>query len=98
MTLLPEPREQALRPGAVRYSEPAVHSGADLPAQGYALTIGDSEIRLDAADAAGEFYGRMTLRQLARLHPDGLPTGTIRDWPDLPERGEIGRASCRERV
>ena len=87
MTLLPEPREQALRPGAVRYSEPAVHSGADLPAQGYALTIGDSEIRLDAADAAGEFYGRMTLRQLARLHPDGLPTGTIRDWPDLPERG-----------
>ncbi len=87
MTLLPEPREQALRPGAVTHSEPAVHAGADLPAQGYALTITDSGIRLDAADPAGEFYGRMTLRQLARVHPEGLPTGTIRDWPDLPERG-----------
>ena len=29
----------------------------------------------------------MTLRQLARLHGGRLPTGTIRDWPDLPVRG-----------
>ncbi len=87
MTLLPEPREQTLGTTTVAWSEPVVFIGADLPAQGYALTIADSGILLDAADAAGEFYGRMTLRQLARLRPDGLPTGAIRDWPDLPERG-----------
>ena len=87
MSLLPEPREQTLDGGTAAWSEPAVSLRADLPSQGYLLTIGDSEIQLDAADAAGEFYGRMTLRQLRRLHPEGPPTGTIRDWPDLPERG-----------
>lgn len=87
MSLLPEPREQSLRATTVAWSEPIVSTTPDLPAQGYALTIGDSDIRLDAADAAGEFYGRMTLRQLHRLHPERPPTGTIRDWPDLPIRG-----------
>ncbi len=87
MTLLPEPREQSLRAATVAWSEPVVSTTPDLPAQGYALIIADSGIRLAAADAAGEFYGRMTLRQLRRLHPEGPPTGTIRDWPDLPIRG-----------
>ncbi len=87
MTLLPEPREQSLRPAAIRYSDPTLRTATDLPPQGYALRITESGIHLDAADPAGEFYGRMTLRQLSRIHPGGLPIGTIRDWPDLPERG-----------
>ena len=87
MTLLPEPREQTLEGATVAWSEPVVSASPNLRLQGYALTIDGSGIRLQAADAAGEFYGRMTLRQLRRLHPEGPPTGTIRDWPDLPERG-----------
>ena len=87
MTLLPEPREQTLGTTTVAWSEPVVFIGADMPPQGYVLTIGDAGIQLGAADAAGEYYGRMTLLQLRRIHPGGPPTGTIRDWPDLPIRG-----------
>jgi hypothetical protein len=42
---------------------------------------------MEAADAAGAFYGRMTLRQLVRLCPDALPCGEIEDSPDIPIRG-----------
>ena len=42
---------------------------------------------IEAADAAGAFYGRTTLAQLARVHDGRLPVGTVRDWPDLSERG-----------
>ena len=87
MTLLPVPREQSLRSETVPFREPEAGRTTDLPPQGYALTISADGIRLDAADDAGAFYGRMTLRQLARMHDGALPVGTIRDWPDLGERG-----------
>ena len=87
MTLLPVPREQSLARETVEYGEPVVAMVDHLPPQGYALTISASGIALDAADEAGAFYGAMTLRQLARRHDGALPTGTIRDWPDLAERG-----------
>ena len=51
------------------------------------MTIGDDGVALVGGDAAGCFYGRATLAQLARLHDGGLPIGTIRDHPDLAIRG-----------
>lgn len=88
MTLLPVPRELDLGAETVPSTDPVVTVGvAGIPSQGYALTIGPDRILLDAADAAGAFYGRMTLRQLARLHAGRIPVGVIRDWPDVAERG-----------
>jgi hypothetical protein len=45
------------------------------------------EPQLEAADEAGEFYGRMTLRQLRRQFGAALPACVIEDWPDFPARG-----------
>lgn len=67
--------------------EPVVRVDASLPPEGYELTVGRDGITLAAADAAGEFYGRATLAQLARQDVDGVPVCTIRDWPDLAVRG-----------
>ena len=58
-----------------------------IPAQGYRMTIAARGVRIEAADTAGAFYGRMTLRQLARLCPDAIPCGAIEDAPDIPIRG-----------
>ncbi len=88
MTLLPEPREMSLGSATVVAGAPTVALGVtDLPAEGYAVTIDAGGVRIDAADDAGAFYARMTLRQLAREHHGRFPVGQIRDWPDLAVRG-----------
>lgn len=60
---------------------------AGIPAQGYRLTIQPAGVCIEASDAAGAFYGRMTLRQLVRQCPEAIPCGTIEDAPDIPIRG-----------
>ncbi|MFZ4394243.1 MAG: glycoside hydrolase family 20 zincin-like fold domain-containing protein [Kiritimatiellia bacterium] len=60
-----------------------------LPAQGYRLIITPAHVRIEASGAAGAFYGRMTLRQLARLCPEAIPCGTIEDAPDILLRGVL---------
>lgn len=87
MTLLPIPRAVRLTDETVAATPPTVVTDATLPPQGYSLTIAATGVSLAAGDAAGEFYGRMTLRQLGRAEPGVLPVGTIRDWPDIAERG-----------
>ncbi len=87
MTLLPTPRDVHLGDEFVARSEPGVVADPTVAPQGYSLEIATTGITLATADPAGEFYGRMTLRQLAREHDGRLPVGTIRDWPDLAERG-----------
>ena len=82
MTLLPTPRDVHLGDEFVAPSEPAVVADTTVASQGYSLEIATTGITLATADPAGEFYGRMTLRQLAREHDGRLPVGTIRDWPD----------------
>lgn len=88
MNLLPVPRHVDLSGRVVPAVEPSVRVGERaLPAEGYAITIGDDgSVALDAADDAGAFYARATLAQLARLHDGDLPVGSIRDWPDLAVR------------
>lgn len=63
-----------------------------LPPQGYLLELNETgSCRLIAADDAGLFYGRQTLRQLLELcrnqEPAGLPACTIRDAPSRERRG-----------
>ena len=88
MNLLPVPRHVDLHDRTVAAAEPRVVLGAPgLPADGYAIRInGDGTVSVDAADAAGAFYARATLAQLARLHDGALPVGEVRDWPDIPIR------------
>jgi hypothetical protein len=63
-----------------------VTSDPTLPPQGYRLRIGADAVHLEGADDAGVFYGRVTLRQLSRVHGGRLPLGTVEDWPDLAVR------------
>src|SRR5829696_2226696 len=58
-----------------------------IPAQGYRLRIADDGIDLVAGDAAGAFYGVMTLVQMLRQCEGELPAGEIEDSPDFPSRG-----------
>jgi hypothetical protein len=84
--LLPRPRSATWTGGTVELGGVSASIDPTLPAQGYRLTIaGHGGVRLVAADAAGEFYGRATLAQLAAQGP--LPIGTVEDHPDLAVRG-----------
>src|SRR5215213_10387160 len=58
-----------------------------ISAQGYRLRIADDGIDLVAGDAAGAFYGVMTLVQMLRQCEGALPAGEIEDSPDFPSRG-----------
>ena len=61
--------------------------GRGIPAQGYRLRIADDGVDLVAGDAAGAFYGVMTLEQMLRQFEGALPAGEIEDSPDFPSRG-----------
>jgi hexosaminidase len=97
-TLLPRPVSAEPAPGACPWPAPVeVRAADDLPAEGYRLRISPDDVVLDAADPAGEHYGRQTLRQLAGpdafraapIHsgPSALPCGTITDYPRFGWRG-----------
>jgi hypothetical protein len=86
--LLPVPRSVAWAASgeAVEVGGVSVATDPSLPAQGYRLTVAShGGVRLVAADAAGEFYGRATLAQLSAQ--GRVPVGVVEDWPDLAVRG-----------
>jgi len=87
VNLLPIPRESAFGTEMTPWQAPLVVTDPSLPAQGYSITVAASTVTIHAADDAGAFYARMTLVQLRRLHDGQLPVGSVRDWPDLAERG-----------
>jgi hexosaminidase len=79
-----------LRAGAERSPNGATITLApeqDIPAQGYRLRIADDGIHLVAGDAAGAYYGFMTLVQILRQSEGALPAGEVEDHPDLLSRG-----------
>lgn len=72
-----------------------------LPAEGYEVRAGSEGTVVRHAGDAGRRYAEDTLRQLRELHGGVLPTGEVRDWPDLPVRGFLldvsrGRVPSRE--
>lgn len=66
-----------------------------LPPQGYRLRVTPSRVALAASDAAGAWYGAMTVRQL--LRQGALATLFVEDWPEFPVRGFLLDVS-RDRV
>lgn len=69
--------------------------------QGYRLHVTTDRVTITGADAAGLFYGVVTLSQLVALYADDagvtLPCLKIMDWPDFPNRGVMLDVS-RDRV
>src|SRR5215208_5364009 len=61
--------------------------GQGIPAQGYRLRIADDGVELVASDAAGAFYGVMTLVQMLRRGEGALPAGEIEASPDSLRAG-----------
>jgi len=87
VNLLPQPRRADFGAETVHATAARTARDSSLPPQGYRLRIGSGGVAIDAADAAGEFYARATLAQLALVHGGALPVGTVEDWPDLAARG-----------
>ena len=68
----------------------AVRRDASLPAEGYELAVGPDKVEIAAADDAGEFYARETLKQLTtKVSTDEVEVACcrIRDWPQYRWRG-----------
>ncbi len=55
-------------------------------AEGYALSVAQTGIAIQAKTAAGIYYGLQTLLQLIDEN-NAVPCCTIEDWPDLAVRG-----------
>ncbi|MBQ8126303.1 MAG: beta-N-acetylhexosaminidase [Kiritimatiellae bacterium] len=96
VNVIPLPNKVVEGDGALAFANPGAVAAAvtetddaSLPAEGYRLTVSDAGIRIAAADAAGRFYARQTLRQLTT--PDGkgvsVPFVTIEDAPRFKWRG-----------
>jgi len=66
-------------------------SDASMPAEGYRLEVSADGIRSWASSAAGFFYARQTLRQLAEKSGDGwnYPCVAIKDSPAYRWRGVL---------
>ncbi len=72
------------RPRRINPARPA----QTLPPQGYRIHVDRNGCAAtEAADEAGRFYARQTLKQLRRACGRRLPPGVIEDWPDFPVRG-----------
>ena len=87
--LLPRPRclELIAAPPVAGTVPVQLVTEADLPKDGYRLTVDNGTIKLASATPAGAFYGRQTLLQLQRQHPVSIPALRIEDWPDFANRG-----------
>lgn len=59
-----------------------------LPPESYRLHLRPDGAELQAGDAAGAFYGCVTLMTLAQTHEAALPCGTIYDAPRFGWRGQ----------
>ena len=96
-TLLPRPVSVTPLPGTCPWPVQVDIRRGSGPAESYRLEIDPVGVTLYAADGAGEFYGRQTLRQLigpdafraASIHSgqSALPCGVVEDQPRFGWRG-----------
>ena len=65
---------------------------ATIPAEGYRLDVTSGGVTISSSDAAGAFYARQTLRQLAALtatNAASIPCCKVEDWPQYRWRGVL---------
>lgn len=86
--LVPAPQKLTLTGGAGcgTHVEPIVRTDASLPKEGYRLSVSTNGVRIWSATAAGTFWARQTLRQLAAGRKS-LPCVEIEDAPAFAWRG-----------
>ncbi len=90
--LLPLPREVRVRTGGCpATAEVRERREASLPREGYVIDVTEGGVEIVSVDAAGAFYARETLRQLAVVENGrtNYPCCTIRDWPAYRWRGVL---------
>jgi hexosaminidase len=66
--------------------------GEGFPAEGYSIEVTAEEVRIEAGEAAGAFYGVQTLRKAIPAESKGsvlLPAATIVDSPKIEWRGAM---------
>ena len=97
LDIIPAPRKIAERGGVFVAVEDAAAVAAketadsSLPPEGYVLSVETNGIAIRHADAAGAFYARQTLRQIA-VRSGGrwtYPCVEISDWPSYRWRGAM---------
>ena len=69
----------------------AAKAGVKSVSGAYALTINAKGVTITGYDERGAYYGVQTLRELlaSPACAKSLPTATINDYPDLPNRGVV---------
>ena len=88
LDLIPMPREIAMTDGVcTNAAAPKVERVDGIPAEGYELSVRPDGVTIRASDAAGEFYARQTLVQLADSASASVPCCEIRDSPRFKWRG-----------
>ena len=66
----------------------SLRDAPEMEKEGYALTIAEDGVTLSASDAAGAFYGGVTLLTLMRTYEGAIPCGRIADAPRFGWRGQ----------
>ena len=100
MYLCPEPKKLELKGGYYRFKvgdEPAVKTTITpllSQKESYRLVIDESGVSIEAADEAGVYYAKVTLKQLMMNHRGCLPFVYIYDEPEFYYRGFMVD-SCR---
>lgn len=86
--LIPAPQKLTLTGGVGCGTdvEPVVRTDASLPKEGYRLSVSTNGVRIWSATAAGTFWARQTLRQIA-AGKKTLPCVEIEDEPAFAWRG-----------
>ena len=89
--LVPMPRDVKWNGGMVKNPTVTDRRDPSVPKEGYRLDVAADGIVVTSSDAAGAFYARQTLRQLAEAKGTitNYPRCTISDSPAYPWRGVL---------
>lgn len=77
LTLVPQPREIAVQGGHTDRTNVTVIVDRAVPPEGYRMKVSADGVEIASSDAAGAFYARQTLLQLAAT-VDGKGMWTLR--------------------
>jgi len=62
-------------------------NNTELNESGYTITVNNEGIKVEYNNGEGAYYAAVTLNQLFKQKPDGIPYIKIEDYPDMKMRG-----------